>query len=176
MQVQHTSTSKGAKARLAAAAAAALLAVSMAFLTACSQPQPASTEEKPVTASDYMVSMAQSSKSLSESLSEFAGAVSESDVSAIRAKADSAYDVLKQMESLEAPDELKDVKDKYNEATQTLKGALDEYLALFMAIESVPEGEPFDYSTYDESVESVQKAYDQGLNLLEEADKMAAEM
>ena len=157
-------------------AAASILALSLALLTACSQGSPSASEEKPVTAGDYMVSVAKSSQQLSASLADFATAVSDNDITAVQSKADSAYEVLKQMESLEAPDELKQVKGKYDEAVQSLRDALKDYIALYLEVENSPDGVPSDYANYAQQIESVQKAYDQGLNLLEEADKMASEM
>lgn len=155
---------------------ASLLALAMSFLTACSQGGQSATEEKTVTAGDYMVSVAKSSQQLSSSLKDFAEAISENDITAVQSKADSAYEVLKQMEALEAPDELKSVKGKYDEAVQSLRDALKDYVALYLEVENSPDGVPADYATYVQQIESVQKAYDQGLNLLEEADNMATEM
>lgn len=176
MQVPHTDSKRPNAAKALAAIVALVMAMSMAMLSGCAASQPAAPEEKPVTAAGYMNSMAKSSKQLSESFADFSGAVAEGDVSALQAKVDSANEVLDQMESLEAPDELKSVKGKYDEAIGTLKGALNDYLAIFLEIENAPEGAQYDFSDYGQRLESVQKAYDQGLNLLEEADKMATEM
>lgn len=156
--------------------ATVLVAGCLAFLTACSQPQPASNEERPPTASEYMTSVAKMSGQLSGSLSEFATAVSSNDISAVQQRADAAYDILSQMEALEAPDEIKSVKGKYDEASQSLKDALKDYVALYLEIENVPAGSSPDLTNYAAQIESIQKAYDNGLNLLEEADNMASEM
>lgn len=161
---------------LAAFAFAAAIAFALAFLVACTPAQQAADEEKPPTASDYMVSMAKSSTQLSERLSDFAAAVAENDVSAVQAKADAAYEVIDQMDGLEAPDELKEVKDKYNEATKSLKDALKDYTALYLEIQNAPEGAPRDDAAYAQRIEAVQKEYDQGLNHLEEADEMASKL
>ena len=168
----HTITAR----KMLRMAATALVAGCLAFLTACSQPQAATDEEQPPTAGEYMTSVAKASNQLSASLGEFATAVSENDVSAVQAKADAAYEVLKQMEGLEAPDELKSVKGKYDEATQSLRDAMKDYVALYLEIENAPEGSPYDFSNYAAQIEAIQKSYDNGLNLLEEADKMASEM
>lgn len=176
MQTPQLHTHNIAARKVLMMAAAALVALCLALLTACSQPQPASDEERPPTAGEYMTSVAKSSNQLSASLSEFATAVSDNDVSAVQAKADAAYEILKQMESLEAPDELKSVKGKYDEASQSLRDAMKDYVALYLEIENAPEGSPYDFSNYAAQIESIQKSYDNGLNLLEEADKMASEM
>ena len=175
MHVLHNATKPKPKG-LAAAAAALALACTLAPLSGCAPSQPAPTEEAPATATGYMTSMAKASTQLSESLGDFASSVADGDVSVLQAKADSAYEVLGQMESLEAPEELKPVKGKYDEAVSTLKGALEDYLHLFLELENTPEGTQYDYTGYAKRLEAVQKAYDQGLNLLEEADKMATEM
>lgn len=156
--------------------ATALVALCLALLTACSQSQPPSEEEKPLTAGEYMTSVAKISNQLSGNLAEFATAVSDNDVPAVQVKADAAYEVLKQMESLEAPDELKSIKGKYDEATQSLRDAMKDYVALYLEIENAPEGSQYDFTNYAAQIESIQKSYDNGLNLLEEADKMASEM
>lgn len=176
MQAPQPHTHDIAARKTLMVAATALVALCLAFLTACSQPQPASEEERPPTAGEYMTSVAKVSAQLSGSLAEFATAVSDNDVSAVQAKADAAYEVLKQMESLEAPDELKSVKGKYDEATQSLKDAMKDYVALYLEIENAPEGSQYDFTNYAAQIESIQKSYDNGLNLLEEADKMASEM
>lgn len=170
----HTHNSTAHKALMIGAAA--LVALCLGFLTACSQSQPATDEERPPTAGEYMTSVAKASSQLSSSLSEFAAAVSDNDVSAVQAKADAAYEILKQMEALEAPDEVKSVKGKYDEASQSLKDALKDYVALYLEIENAPEGSQYDFSNYASQIESIQKSYDNGLNLLEEADNMASEM
>lgn len=162
--------------KLAATLAACALALTLALLSGCAQTQPAPTEDAPPTATGYMTSMAKASTQLSESLADFAASVADGDVSGLQAKADAAYEVLGQMEALEAPDDLKPVKGKYDEAIASLKDALKDYLALFLEIENTPEGAQYDYSDYAKRIEAVQKSYDQGLNLLEEADKMATEM
>ena len=131
----HTITAR----KMLMMAATALVAGCLAFLTACSQPQAATDEEQPPTAGEYMTSVAKASNQLSASLGEFATAVSENDVSAVQAKADAAYEVLKQMEGLEAPDELKSVKGKYDEATQSLRDAMKDYVALYLEIENAAD-------------------------------------
>lgn len=176
MQLSHTSNTTSKRTRVAAALIAIACALSLSLLAGCSQAQQQAPEEKPVTATDYMTAMAKSSTQLSESLAAFSQTVADNDISALQAKADAAYEVLGQMEALEAPDELKSVKGKYDEAIGSLKDSLKDYLALYLEIENAPDGAPYDFSQYAQRIEAIQKSYDQGLNLLEEADKMATEM
>lgn len=156
--------------------AAMVVAGCLTFLTACTQPETATDEQKQPSAGDYMTSVAKTSTQLSSALSEFAAAISENDLSAIQPKADAAYEVLAQMEALEAPDDLKEVKGKYDEATQSLKDSLKDYVALYLEIQNTPEGNTFDFTNYASQIEAIQKSYDNGLNLLEEADNMATEL
>lgn len=176
MQVLQASATRSKAVKVLAVIVAIVMMASAAVMSGCASGQPASTEEKPITAAGYMNAMAKSSKQLSESLGAFSEAVADGDVSALQSKVDSAYEVLDQMEALEAPDEVKSVKGKYDEAIGSLRNALKDYLAIFLEIENAPEGIQYDFSGYSQQLESVQKAYDQGLNLLEEADKMATEM
>lgn len=155
--------------------AALIVALVLAVLPGCSQPAPQAQEEKKATASDYMVSLNQNASILSEKLADFATAVEAGDVSAMQAKADAAFAVLDDMANLEAPEELSELRDKYNNAANSLRMALEDYLKLYLEIENSPDGNA-NYSDYAVRIESVQKEYDEGLNLLEEADKMAAEL
>lgn len=162
-----------AAARIVALTTAALAAL---CLSACigSQPVP-EDENKELTPAQYMTNVNQIAENLSASLEAFEEAVDDNDLSAMQAKADSAFAVLDEFESMDIPEQLKDVNEKYQDASDSLKSALNDYIALYTEISDSSDSKPFDYGKYPERLESIQKQYDNGLNLLEEADKLAAE-
>lgn len=144
----------------------------------CSSESAIEPQEQPASASDYMVSLNDCSTRLSQKLQEFSDAASEQRISAMNSNAEEAYEILDEMSSLEAPDDVSDLKNKYNDAASKLKDALSEYIALYVEIydSSQSSSAQFDYSTYTERLQSIQQQYDDALNALEEADKMATEM
>ena len=132
------------------------------------------TEENTPTMSQYMVNLNVSASKLQTALSEFADAVNSNDTYMMSLKADEAYAVMDQMDAIECPPEMDDVKAKYKEATSELKNALADYLALYIDLDSAQSSDQFNYNDYNSRLEEVQKHYDEGLNLLEEADDMVS--
>ncbi len=163
------------KAILASICAAAL-ALAMLSMTGCAQPMQSQDETPVVTPSDYMVSLNASAEDLKSVLTEFSEAAANDDVFTMQTKADEASAVLDSMSELEAPEAMSEVKSKYGEAVSTLKGALSDYLELYLELDDAQHGgSAFDYSTYDNRLEAIQKQYDKGLNQLEDADKLASD-
>lgn len=154
---------------------AAIFVLAALTMTACSPNQDAETKDEGATPISYISQVNDSSANLSETLGEFAQAVSAGDVFSMQAKADAAYAIIDEMRNIEAPEELNEVKSKYNDATDKLKGALSDYVALYVELKDAADGKAFDYGAYPSRIENIQKQYDEGLNLLEEADSMAAE-
>lgn len=149
--------------------------IAVLSLTACMKSQaPATEEEQPITPSQYMTNVNEVAENLAVSLGSFTEAVKANDLSAIQSRADSAYAILDELDSLEAPESLNDVKQKYSEATNSLKSALNDYITLYTEVKDSNKANPFDFDDYSERLESIQKQYDSGLNMLEEADKLAA--
>ena len=160
---------------LSAAMAAILLAVSL-FAVGCAGGPPLEGEEEPKTASDYMVDLNDRIVRLQAKLDEFAEAADEGRISAMQTKAQEAYEVLDEMADLEAPDDVSDLQDQYDDAASQLKGALEAYMTLYTEIYDSTQTGGFDYSTYSQRIEEVQKQYDDALTALEEADKQATKM
>lgn len=160
---------KNAKALCAAA-----LTLSLAFATGCTQPQQ-NPENTGPTASEYMITLNSTAAQLEAALSDFASTVEAGDVSAMQSKADAAYSIIDELNNAEAPEALSDVKSKYSDALSSLKGALGDYIDLYTEIDNAKSGSSFDFSTYKQRLEDIQKQYDDGLNALEEADKMVSE-
>lgn len=107
---------------------------------------------------------------LGDNLDSFEGAVSRGDVVNMRTQADDAFKALDSLSSLEAPDELKDVQQKYVDGTAKLREALDGYITLYTDLKS----DSFDQSTYASRLSKVQSLYDEGVELLKQADEAAA--
>ena len=107
---------------------------------------------------------------LGDKLESFVSAVSRGDIVNMRTQADDAYKALDKLSSLEVPENLKDVQQKYVDGTAKLREALDGYIALFTDVQS----ESFDQSTYADRLAKVQSLYDEGVDLLKQADETAA--
>ena len=119
----------------------------------------------------YMSQVNESMTKLQDSLKQFTDAVSRGDVVSMRTQADNAYKALDKLTALEAPDALADVQEKYQSGTDKLREALDSYITLYTEM----NGESFDMATYDKRVSDVQKLYDEGVDLMQEGDKLAAD-
>ena len=118
----------------------------------------------------YMSQVNEIMEQLGLGLDSFVDAVSRGDIVNMRTQADNAYQALDKLDALEAPEELKDVQDKYKEGTSKLREALDGYITLYTDM----SGASFDMSTYDKRIAEIQALYDEGIGLMEEGDKAAA--
>jgi len=119
----------------------------------------------------YMSQVNEIMDELNKQLDSFVDAVSRGDVVNMRTQAENAYKALDKLDALEVPDALKDIQEKYKEGTSKLREALNAYIALYTEM----SGNSFDMSTYDKRIADVQKLYDDGVKLMEEGDKAAAD-
>ena len=92
----------------------------------------------------------------------------------MRTQADNAFKVLDDLSSLEAPEPLKDVAAGYVDGANSLKDALNSYIQLYTEIDGATASEPFDWSTYDSRLQTIQDAYNAGIDKLKAADEAAA--
>lgn len=152
---------------------AGVLAASIALggCAAAGQQNAATAEQQENRA--YMSQVNETMMQLDSNLDSFIDAVSRGDIVNMKTQADEAYKSLDKLESIEAPEALADIKKSYVDGTGKLREALDDYIDLYAKAAS--SGSSFDWSTYDEKVESIQKLYDEGVKALEEGDKAAAE-
>ncbi|MBQ3302522.1 MAG: hypothetical protein IJH04_10350, partial [Eggerthellaceae bacterium] len=90
-------------------------------------------------------------------------------------QADNAFKRIDKLEALTAPDALSDVHAKYIEGAKKLKSALDGYVALYAEIRSATDEKPFDWSNYESRIAAIQAQYNEGVSILEEGDKLAAD-
>ena len=158
---------KGIMVKLAVAACAAALCIGA---VGCTSPATTTAETPQQKNSSYMSQVNGLMDELGGDLDSFVDAVSRDDLVNMRTQADNAYQVLDQLDALEAPDDLANVRQSYLDGAAKLREALDAYIDLYTEI----SGSTFDQSTYAARLAEVQTLYDEGVNLLKQADETAA--
>ena len=119
----------------------------------------------------YMSQVNETMVELDASLEQFVDAVSRGDVVNMRTQADNAYKYLDKLAGIEAPEELKDVREAYVTGTTKLREALDDYIALYT---EMANGTGSETTSYDARISSIQAKYDEGVALLQKGDAIAA--
>ena len=160
------------KAKAVGAVVAATLAIGA--LAGCTG-QTAGSEQQDVNR-QYLSQVNQVMDDLETSLASFTDAVSRNDVVGMQTQAENALSKLDSLDSIEAPEELSEVQQSYQDGTAQLREALSSYVALYTEISSATDAQPFDWSTYDARLAEIQKSYDAGIDALEAGDKAAAEV
>lgn len=160
------------KAKAVGAVVAATLAIGA--LAGCTG-QTAGSEQQDVNR-QYLSQVNQVMDDLETSLASFTDAVSRNDVVGMQTQAENALSKLDSLDSIEAPEELSEVQQSYQDGTAQLRGALSSYVALYTEISSATDAQPFDWSTYDARLAEIQEKYDAGIDALEAGDKAAAEV
>ena len=156
--------------RFVTAALMSLCAIVLAgALAACAPGASTLTSEQQANRA-YMSQVNAVMAQLGENLESFVDAVSRNDLVNMRTQADNAYRVLDELEGIEAPDELVEVKNGYVDGTKKLREALDSYIDLYTELESGS----FDQSTYDKRIQELQKSYDEAVDQLKSTDEKAA--
>lgn len=149
------------------------------MLSGCSAPQQPLQEQDAAQVTEnrqYMSDLNQNVQELSGKLTAFVGAVGRGDVVTMQSEANNAFKVITAIESMQAPDDLKDLQSGYAEACVKLRDALNEYIGLYSEITSSVDGSAFDYSTYDERINSIQQKYNDAVAQLESTDNTATEL
>lgn len=124
---------------------------------------------------NFMTQVNQTMEDLQSKLVGFTDAVSRGDVVGMRTQADNAYKALDDLDKLEAPEELKEIKQEYVDGTNKLKDALNAYIDLYTEIESATDAQPFDWPSYDKRVADIKQMYDDGIGKLQSGDNKANE-
>lgn len=122
----------------------------------------------------YMSQVNQVMDDLEIALANFNDAVSRDDVVGMQTQSNNALSMLDDLAGIEAPEDLADVKNGYEQGSDLLRTALNDYVALYTEIASATDGQPFDWSGYDARLAEIQKNYDEGIAKLKEADELAA--
>ena len=154
--------------KLAMMAVSAMCALTVGSLcVGCSGTQATTQNTEATAARTYMSQVNQTMETLDEKLDNFVDAVSRGDSVGMKTQADKALEALSALDSIETPDQLKEVQDGYKTGADCLKQALTDYVTL--------------YTTQDASainadqLATIQAKYDEGVAALKEADKKAAE-
>ena len=145
------------------------LALSAGVLVGCaSNGAPVNSEQQANRA--YMSQVNGIMDELGTDLDSFVDAVSRGDVVNMRTQADNAYKTLDELNSLEVPEGLSDIQQKYQDGTAKLREALDEYIDLYTEISAGS----FDQSKYSSRISAIQSLYDEGVETLKQGDEAAA--
>ncbi|MGI6104924.1 MAG: hypothetical protein ACOYD7_01875 [Raoultibacter sp.] len=137
---------------------------------------PANEEEAELTNSEYMSQVNRVFDDLNESLEDFNLAVADNDLVGMKSQAEKSFKIIEELESIEAPETVKEVHKGYVDGCKELKTALQDYVSLYSETQTATEAEPFDYNTYNERLDKIKKSYDAGIEKLEAADKKATEL
>lgn len=166
----HSMTTTKAKA------IGAVVAATLAFGALAGCTGQTAAEQQQDANRQYLSQVNQVMDDLETALASFTDAVSRNDVVGMQTQADNALAKLDSLGSIEAPDELADVQQSYQDGTSQLRDALSSYVALYTEISSATDAQPFDWSTYDARLAEIQEKYDAGIDALEAGDKAAAEV
>ena len=123
----------------------------------------------------YMSAVNEAMLQLDDDLTDFSSAVSAGDLVAMRTASTAASRTIDTLEAIEAPEALADIQQLYTQGATTLEGALASYVQLYTDVEIAGQG-GFDAATFQARLAEVQQAYDEGIDLLSQADEQAAGM
>lgn len=159
--------------RLVAVLAGAALAAGL--LAGCMSPNTGATDQQQANRT-YMTKVNQAMEELNTRLADFNEAVAQGSPVNMRAKADDAFAAIDALSAIETPDAMKDLQKGYVDGCTALKAALNEYVDLYTEIDSATDEHPFDFSTYDDRIKTVQDKYDEGIASLKAADEEALKL
>ena len=150
------------------------IALSGALLTmalaGCAATQSEATDEQAANR-QYMAAVNQGMDDLAAKLEGFSDAVSRADVVSMRTQVEKAFKEIDDLDALEAPEALADVKAGYLEGCALLEGALGEYVDLYTQLDNGTL--TADSEEYAAALAAIQQAYDAGIAKLEETDELA---
>ena len=158
-------------AKLATAACVAALSVALA---GCAPSASTSATEAQQANRAYMSQVNETMAELDAKLDKFVDAVSRGDVVNMRTQADNAYKTLDKLANIEAPEDLKDVKDDYVNGTAKLREALDEYIDLYTDAAKSDSSGDVDKAAFNKRIAEIQALYDEGVALLQKGDEAVA--
>lgn len=147
----------------------------MGALAGCQSPATGATDQQQANRT-YMTQVNQAVEDLNSRLTSFDEAVAQENVVTMRSKADDAFKAIDDLEAIDTPDAMKDLQQNYVDGCRKLEDALNAYLDLYTEIVSSDEESGFDYSTYDDRIEDIQKSYNEGIDMLKSADEEALKL
>lgn len=130
---------------------------------------------------NYMAQINSSLNDFGTELEAFNEAVSNDDVVGMKSQADKAFKVIDEIEKIEAPEALKDIHSDYKKAFSKLKEALSDYIDFYTEVKAFAENTPEEEDSsqvpdFEKKLKDLQEKYNEGMDLLEAADKKATEM
>lgn len=157
------------KGKIAAFAAALVLVVALAGCTGAINNE-ADSQQQANRA--YMSQVNEIMMQVDSTLSTFVSSVASSDIVSIRSSANDALSELSKLSSLEAPDDLKDIQTDYQNGSDKLSDALNQYIQLYADVDAGG----LDQAAVNERIGEIQSLYDEGYNALKSADEAAANL
>lgn len=152
--------------------AACVMALMLALLAGCFGGAQAEDPNRPYRT--YMSQVNEIMTELDEGLEGFTEAVSRNDIVSMEGQLDRALKVFDKLDKLDAPSSMKDIHNSYIEATDTLEGALRDYVALYTEIDAAAQAGSVDWAAYSKRIAQIQENYDAGVKALQDADAAAA--
>lgn len=155
------------KGKIAAFAAALAL---VAALTGCMGAMNSEADSQQQANRAYMSQVNEIMMQVDSYLGTFVSSVSSADIVAIRSSANDALSQLAKLSSLEAPDDLKDIQTDYQNGSDKLSDALNQYVQLYADVDAGG----LDQAAVNERIGQIQSLYNEGYDALKQADEAAA--
>lgn len=130
----------------------------------------ASDMEKAAT-SAYLAEVNSVVSEFKTTLSDFSTDIKEKNVTNMKNKLEASQKLIDTFNQIEVPQNCTDVQKAYSDGLLQMQQALSDYISIYSSFVN----SELDNSVLNERMVSVQKSYDMGLNLLKQADKLAAE-
>ena len=147
----------------------------MAFgLSACgksSAPENSNDKEKQQT-SAYMSSLHIFTNEFKNLLNDFQGDIKDKKVDSMKDKLSRTDKAIDEFGHIEVPEQCKEVHQMYTDAFNKLQQALKDYVNLYSEIDD----NNYESSQFKTKVEPIKTAYNEGVELLKQADKKSSEL
>lgn len=104
-------------------------------------------------------------------LSDFSTDIKEKNVANMKDKLEASQKLIDKFNQIDVPQNCNDVQKAYSDGLLQMQQALSDYISVYSSFVN----SELDNSVLNERMGSVQKSYDMGLDLLRQADKLAAE-
>lgn len=122
----------------------------------------------------YMANVNQIMDEIEAQMTEFSTAIKDGEVVSLSTQLAAVNNSVDKLKALSVPDAMKDIQSDYLKGTEELQTAFSEYVDLYEDVKA-PENGQFDFSTYDDRLNSVRTHYEAGIEALQSADQKASE-
>ena len=122
----------------------------------------------------FMASVNQIMVAMQSSFDGFNEAVGSGDIVAMKFRLDSVSDCIGQLDKLDAPEDLADIKQNYVEGVTALQSAIEAYTALYSEIASTEDRSAVDMSSFADRLSEINATYQDGIAKLQAGDEAAA--